>query len=255
MKKIRISQISYLNTLPFASALSNSEYFKETSIITTDFPSECARKLANKEADIGLIPLAALGSLPEYNIITDFCIACDGEVSTVMLFSDVPLEQTEKIILDYQSKTSVMLTRLLAANYWEINPQWINGYKGYENDIREKTAGLIIGDRCFEKKGKYKYSYDLGKAWKEFSGKPFVFAVWVSTLPLKSDFINELNIAFEYGLQSIPYLSESFEKHNLTKFEIINYLTNNIQYRLDERKKLAAIEFCRLSGIQHKPVF
>ena len=60
--------------------------------------------------------------MKEHYIISDYCISCDGEVASVGLFSDVPLNKIEKILLDYQSRTSVELLKILVEEYWKIDP-------------------------------------------------------------------------------------------------------------------------------------
>ncbi|MBN2683181.1 MAG: menaquinone biosynthesis protein [Bacteroidales bacterium] len=253
--KIRLSQISYLNTLPFDYALENADFLKDKSIITKDFPAECARKLTNSEADIGLIPVAALPDLPNYKIITDYCISCDGEVATVNLFSDVPLNEIDRIYLDYQSRTSVLLIKLLAKNFWDINFEWLESYPGFENDIKAKTAGLIIGDRCFEKTNQHKFVYDLGNEWKKFTGLPFVFAVWVSTKELSKEILEDFNTIFRKSIENVDKIVETKPTGAISKETMANYLKNNIQYNINEEKKIAISEFFRMLEIQHKPVF
>ena len=101
MDQVRVSAVSYLNTLPFQYGLfkGNKLPFMDVSL---DIPSVCADKLLNGEASVGLIPVAVLPSLPEHSIVTDFCIAADGPVRTVLLYSDVPVEEIETIFLDYR---------------------------------------------------------------------------------------------------------------------------------------------------------
>ena len=147
MNKYKISSVSYLNSLPFIYGFNHYKDFRNKIKLSTDIPSVCADKLKNNEVDIGLIPVAELPNIPQGNIISDYCIGAVGEVKTVLLVSDVPLLQIKTILLDYQSRTSVALCRVLAREFWKINPTFTNTQKNYETNISKTTAGVIIGDR------------------------------------------------------------------------------------------------------------
>ena len=174
--------------------------------LVMDYPSNIASMLLKDEIDIGLVPIAILPALKEYHIISDYCIACDGEVASVCLFSEVPINEITTILLDYQSQTSVALLRILLKDHWGINPILVDSSAGYETSITGTTAGLVIGDRALLQRNKSKYSYDLGLAWKEFTGLPFVFAVWVSNKAMDEQFIEKFNISNGLGIIEIKSL-------------------------------------------------
>ena len=121
--KIRISAVKYANTYPFLFGITETGFDKKI-ILTTDHPAECAFKLAGGFVDIGLIPIAALPSLKEYHIITDFCLGAYGKVTTVMLLSNSPFETIETIRFDYRSKSSNNLAMILAKNAWKREFKW-----------------------------------------------------------------------------------------------------------------------------------
>ena len=108
MNKIKISAVSYLNSKPFIYGLHHSNLFNEIEL-SQDIPSVCAQKFIDEKVDIGLIPITVIPKLKEYYIISDYCIGAVGKVSSVMLYSDVPLNAIKNILLDYQSLTSVTL--------------------------------------------------------------------------------------------------------------------------------------------------
>ena len=105
---IKVSCVSYLNSQPFIYGLKNNSIINEIEL-SLDVPSVCAEKILSGKADIGLIPVAVIPQLKESHIISDYCIGADGKVETVLLLSDVPLEKIKSILLDYQSRTSVLL--------------------------------------------------------------------------------------------------------------------------------------------------
>jgi chorismate dehydratase len=243
-KKIKVSAVSYLNTLPFLFGINNSEIINEIDL-SLDIPSDCAKKLLNGEVDLGLVPVAILPNLKEYHIISDYCIGAEGRVESVALFSDVPLNEIENIYLDYQSKTSVTLVKLLAAKSWKITPKWTNTTKGYENEIEGKNAGVIIGDRTFNLSKSYKYKYDLAEEWFKLTKLPFAFACWVSNKELPESFIQNFNKALKEGVNNINKVVLDYNDDKISKEDLQKYLSNNISYLLDARKEEAIQKFLK----------
>ena len=235
---IKISCVSYLNSKPFIFGLQNSEIKNEIDL-QLDVPSECARKLEENLVDIGLMPVAALQEMDEYHIISDYCIGADGEVGSVLLASDVPLHQIQHILLDYQSRTSVVLVQVLAEKFWKITPQFHETQQNYESVIGGTTAGIIIGDRTFELKSKFKYIYDLAYEWKLFTNLPFVFACWVANKEVDRGFVKRFNEALRFGLMNSESVVNEFRKETGAEFNVKDYLENKISYAFDGRKKFA----------------
>lgn len=211
--------------------------------LVIDYPSNIAKKLLNNEIDIGLIPIAVLPVMKEYYIVADYCIGCNGAVASVCLFSDVPLPEIEKILLDYQSETSVALLKILLKDYWKITPELIVAKKGFEQHISGTTAGLVIGDRAFTQTPLSRYNFDLGLAWKEMTGLPFVFAAWVSNKKMEDNFIYEFNKATHYGLQHLPQVAVLNAVANIN---MLDYYTKFISYNFDNDKKEALNKFVQL---------
>ena len=233
---IRISIVSYLNSRPFVYGLKKFN-FSETVEITEDIPSVCADKLINGSADIGLVPVASLPMIPNYEIISDYCIGADGDVKSVLLLSEVPLDEIKTVLLDYQSRTSINLAKILFSEHWKKSPEFIHASIGYENTISGSIAGVVIGDRALELGSKFAYAYDLSAEWKKMTSLPFVFACWVSTKKLSEIFAQEFNTALLNGINNIDDISKHEKSIFMTSKEIKNYLINNIDYEFDERKR------------------
>lgn len=234
MKNIRVSAVSYLNTRPFTYGLEKQPV--DGLSLSLDMPSECARKLLEGEADIGLVPVAVLPLLKQYEIISDYCIGAVGAVKSVKLYSQVPPEQIETVLLDYQSRTSVTLVRVLAAELWKISPQWKPAAAGFEQQVSGTTAAVVIGDRTFALNGTFAYEYDLAEGWMQLTGLPFVFAAWVSTVPLSAAFLESFNSALRFGVTHIPaMLSENPQVAAIPGAAA--YLTESIRYELDAEKR------------------
>lgn len=226
-RKIRVGAVSYLNTKPLIYGFENG-MMKEIVELVIDYPANIATKLINDEIDIGLVPVSIIPALKEYHIISDFCISCVGSVASVCLFSDVPIHEVEDILLDYQSCTSVALLKILLKEHWRISPRLIEASEGYEGCIRGATAGLVIGDRAFLQRLQSKFIYDLGLVWKEMTGLPFVFAVWISNKQLTPGFISAFNNVNKFGLTEVEAV---IRENSHALYDLHHYYTENIKYK------------------------
>lgn len=240
-RKIRVAAVSYLNTKPLIYGFENG-LMKEEITLVTDFPASIAAMLINNAVDVSLVPVAAIPSLKEYHIITDYCIGTTGEVASVCLFSDVPMNEIKTILLDYQSRSSVGLLKVLLKDFWRIHVELVSGETGYEEKIGGSTAGLVIGDRAFIQRKKRRYIYDLGTAWKEMTGLPFVFAAWVANKKLPNSFVENFNIATAEGLK---HLSEIIAANRYDHYDLKKYYTENISFNLDDEKRRGLEEYLR----------
>jgi chorismate dehydratase len=239
LEKIKVGIVNYLNTRPLVYGIENSPVMNEI-IFTGNYPAKLAQQLISGEIDLGLVPVAVIPVLKEYFINTDYCIGTEGEVASVCLFSDVPLEEADTVLMDYQSRTSVALAKLLLKEFWNLNPAIVPTQNDYRPLIKGKTAGLVIGDRALEQRHRNKYIYDLGAAWKDHTGLPFVFAAWVSTKKLDPGFVDAFNEANKFGLTKIDaVVAEQVYKH----YDLLRYYNHNISYVLTEQKRVGLASF------------
>ena len=232
-QRIKVGAVSYLNTKPLLYGLEILP-IKNRIELVVDYPSAVATQLLQGKLDIGFVPVAILPQMADYYIDSDYCIGAVGPVASVCIFSDVPLEQCTKLLLDYQSFTSVNLAKILLKYYWKLDLEMVPAAPGYQANISNHTAGLVIGDRAFEQRLKSKNVYDLAEAWKAFSGLPFVFAAWVSNHPLPEAFIADFNEANAYGLNR---LDEVVAQNASPNYDLHLYYTKNISYLLTEAKR------------------
>lgn len=230
MNKIKVSAVSYTNSKPFVFGLMNSDLINEIDL-SLDVPSACAKKLIENKVDIGLVPVAALLQIPNYQIVSDFCIGAIGAVDSVFIFSNKAIQEIKTLRLDDQSRTSNNLAKVLIKNYWKIKPKFV------DNDNAD--AFVQIGDRTFGKKGQFKYYYDLAEEWYKFIGLPFVFAVWASNKPISDSFKSKFNEALKFGLSQRKHVLSSLD--SIENFDLENYLMEKVDFNLDE-KKLEAIK-------------
>ncbi len=241
-RSIDISVVSYANTWPMLYGIEYCPEFKNVFKPVLDYPSECTRKIVTGQASIGLIPTGGLLSMKDYNIVTNYCIGADSRVCTVMLFSNVELSQINNIILDYQSTTSALLTRILSKHFWRLNVNFeLLTVDTNLDTIPNNSAVLIIGDRCFSLKNRFRYSTDLAAEWHKFTGLPFAFAVWVSNKRVSDNIIQQLQKSLEWGINNIDNAIKKYNKNNNPDSVIIKkYLTECIKFELTN-KRLDAI--------------
>lgn len=241
---VKVAAISYLNTLPFIYGLENHSVSKQMDL-TVCTPSAGADMIISGKADIGIIPVAAVPFIPNYKIVSDYCIGATANVASVLLCSDLPLEKITRIYLDTDSRSSVMLTRILCRLFWKIAPEFID-FDFNNSEFSLHHSYVMIGDKALEHGTKFKYVYDLAGEWIHFKGKPFVFACWITNKELDAGFIRDFNNALAYGVNHIDDAVEN-AKLTFTKQFARDYLSNNISYHLDNHKKEGLQDFWSLA--------
>lgn len=240
MNKIRISAVSYTNTKPFLYGINHTDIINKIDL-SLDIPSDCAQKLIDDRADIGLIPVAAALNLPEWHIISNYCIGAVGKVDSVFIFSNCDIHDVKTIQLDPESRSSNNLAKVLMKNHWQVAPEQVVNAEDYSQSGEPCTAFVQIGDRTFGKKDKFPFVYDLAEEWQKFTGLPFTFAAWISNKPIPQEFIDEFNASLQYGLDHREDLFKELPMRD--DFDIKDYLTHKIDYPLTEPKKKALYKF------------
>lgn len=241
-RKIKVGAVSYLNTVPLLYGIEHSPIFDDVEL-SVNYPSVLAQELKEGSIDVALLPVAAMSSIPDCRFISDYGIAADGNVASVAIFSQVPMEDIETLYLDYQSRTSVQLAKLMLKHHWKKDVELKQADEDYIEQIEDTTAGVIIGDRALEQLNNFEYVYDLSEAWKEHTGLPFVFAAWVANKELPKDFVASFNDANNAGLEKIDLIAANTA---CTYYDLKKYYTESIHYLLDEDKKKGLNKFLEL---------
>ncbi len=240
MSKIKISAVSYTNTKPFLYGLQHTDIINKIDL-SLDIPADCAQKLIDNKVDIGLIPVAATLNIPEWHIVSDYCIGATGAVNSVFIFSNCEIHDIKTLQLDPESRSSNNLARVLLKHYWKLYPQLVTNTADYSISTEKNTAFVQIGDRTFGKAGNYPYVYDLAEEWQKFTGLPFVFAAWIANKPIPDRFIVEFNASLKYGLD---HRTELFNELPIfSNFDIQDYLMHKVDFELTDQKKQALFLF------------
>lgn len=232
-RKIKVGAVSYLNTKPLVYVFENGAMIDDMDLIF-DYPSKVAQMLINDEIDLGLVPVAVIPQVLNAQIVSNFCIAATNPVASVCMFSKVPIEEIESVILDYQSRTSVALLKILLKDFWHISPDFIASYAEFENEINGTTAALIIGDRALVQLNNFPFVYDLAEAWQKMTSLPFVFAAWVANKPLPEKFIASFNLSIKDSLAKVDTIIKSID---FPDYDLNIYFKENIDYILDDQKR------------------
>lgn len=241
-KKLRVGAVSYLNTKPLIYGFEQGLMQDQLELIC-DYPSKLVSLLQKNEIDIALLPVAAISQIQDAHLFSNYGISSYGKVASVCLFSEVPIEEVQEIYLDYQSRSSVALLRILLKNHWHSRPLLVDTSEDYLHEIKGKKAGLIIGDRALQQLNHFPYIYDLSEAWKEYTRLPFVFATWAANSSLDPAFIEAFEKTTAIGLQ---HLDEIIAIHQVPYYDLKTYYHENIAFHLDEEKKKGMMMFLRM---------
>lgn len=173
----RLGVVSFLNARPLIAGLSEDPRVE----LLYDVPARLSDWLASGKVDVALVPIVdVLASGGRYRVLSDACIGSDGETMTVRVFSQVPPDRVQKLSVDGDSHTSVALAKLLWRELYdrELVLRPIDSGRG---TIDELESVLLIGDKVVNPaRGSFAYEVDLGGAWRQHTGLPFVFAVWAT---------------------------------------------------------------------------
>ena len=173
---IRVGAVNYLNTKPLVEDFAS---FAPQAELTFDLPSRLADQLRAGELDVALIPVVEYFRAGTYSIVPGVSIASRSAVLSVTLFSRVPWPRIGSVALDEGSRTSAALTRILLEKRYGIRPLTVHLPMGVAADDMATDAVLLIGDRAMQAcLPGFPFAYDLGQEWFDWTGLPFVYAVW-----------------------------------------------------------------------------
>ena len=232
--KTRVSIINYSNTIPFTYGLLNSTNLHDLADFSYGYPAQVADMLCRNQVDMSIISVGAIPTIPNAQIVTNYCISATRKVDSVLVCSNRPLDEVSTITLDYQSRTTNILVQILARYAWNISPRFVMGTQGYET-ADDGSAKVIIGDRALNNASKFLYVYDLANEWYKAFHLPFVFAAWVANKKLSEEFVNAFETACKFGVENIEdaiaFINKSFS------FDIRDYLHNSVEYELSDEKR------------------
>jgi chorismate dehydratase len=191
--------------------------------------------------------------------LPDLAISCDGPVRSVMLFSSRPASDltSRNVIVSRSSMTSVALLELLFENVWHSRPRFVPGDAEVRDIVidspTDAEARLVIGDAALvlgsKHRQRYPYAYDLGQAWKEWTGQPFVFAVWVAqrSTDVKAALVAHAGLiaSRNWGLDHLPELAEQANEVTGVDLQVCTEYLSGLDYGLSYPHLAGLTEFYR----------
>ncbi len=229
---IRVASVGFVNSRPLIDGLDQNPGIKLTMAV----PSKLIGILKAGEADVALLPTIDYHAIPGLRMIPSGGIGCFGHTLTVRLFSHVPAAQIRAVACDSDSHTSVALSKILFARLYKTSPTFV--------DLKHATsahdeARLLIGDKviCEEPLG-FEHQIDLGDAWKQLTGLPFVFAIWCAMPGVElGDLPQELERARKRGLANAQKIvDKNAVPRGWPAGIALQYLTMYLKYDIGPRQ-------------------
>ena len=248
--KLRIGAVQYLNSRPLIECL--PALFPHARI-EVDVPSRLADGLAEGRFDVALVPSIEAFRLTGATIVADACVACDGPVRSVKLLGRVPPEAITTLAVDEGSRTSAALARILLKEQHALQPQLQPLPIGASVEDSSADAVVLIGDRAMTPcNGQYHFVWDLGHQWRQWTGLPFVFAMWtaapgIDPAPLADRFAE----ARDRGVALTGQIAQRAARElGISADQCRDYLDNSLIFRLGTRQREGLARFAQLA-IKH----
>ncbi|MEK6248352.1 MAG: menaquinone biosynthesis protein, partial [Planctomycetales bacterium] len=177
--------------------------------ISYDLPSRLADRLTGEELDLALVPSIELADHPDWQIVSDACIGCEGPVMSVKLLFRVVPRQVRSLALDEGSRTSAALAQILLHEIHQIRPQLERFAIGTDLASTDADAVLLIGDRAIDvDSDSFAEVWDLGELWCRQTKLPFDFALWVARSGIESAALEQtLEITRDQGCLHIDQIA------------------------------------------------
>ena len=246
-KTTRLGAVRYLNAKPLTYALAQTAPWAE---VIFDFPSRLADRLAAGDLDVALIPSVEYLRHPSYRIVSDACIACQGQVHSIKLYGRVPAEKIRTLALDEGSRTSAVLAQILLREQYRVRPEIQPLPLGADISEVAADAVLLIGDRGMATvNGKYEFIWDLGARWTSWAGLPFVFALWIARPDIELQGIAEaLAAARDEGLRRVEEIArQESPKLAISEAECVIYLRDHLHFYFGSREQAGLQRFSDLA--------
>ena len=237
-----------IGTVPYCNAFPLVHYLPEYLpgvVISEWLPSTMRQQLFERKLDLAMMPVAELMALPQGKIVSNCCIACNGAVRSVLLFSRKPIEQIRTIALDTASRSSVKICEVMLRHFYDIQPEKHRLEADHSPDDCQTDAFLIIGDRAlaYRPADCWEYRYDIGELWKSKTGLPLVFAAWIGCSQQSGEppIVSVLEASRDQGLLHLETILDAKERQGIAlplgREEILDYYRHAVVYTMGEPER------------------
>ena len=267
---MRVGRIPYINCYPVYGAIDRGIVPMPAELVD-GVPTELNRQMAAGALDVSVISAVEYArDATRYLLLPDLSICSDGPVRSVVLFSKRPAAELQgrRVLVSKSSMTSVALLELLFENVWDAKPAFIPSNAELVDVARfgeeEHDARLVIGDAALQLWSRlrspelypadsglseYRYAYDLGAEWKQWTGLPFVFAVWVAqrTAPVAESLAIQAGLiaSRDWGLRHLDTLAaQAAIATGVDRAVCLEYLSG-LDYGLSYKHLAGLTEFFR----------
>ncbi|MET7631179.1 menaquinone biosynthesis protein [Streptomyces sp. NPDC005078] len=258
----RVGHIQFLNCLPLYWGLARTGTLLDLEL-SKDTPEKLSEQLVRGDLDIGPITLVEyLRNADQLVAFPDIAVGCDGPVMSCVIVSQRPLEELDgaRVALGSTSRTSVRLAQLLLAERYEVSPDYYTCPPDLGLMMQEADAAVLIGDAALraslhDAPRLGLQVHDLGQMWKEWTGLPFVFAVWAARkdyLAAHPSMVNEVHRAFlasrDLSLEEVTKVSETAARWEVFDAELLERYFTTLDFRFGAAQLEGVREFARRTG-------
>ncbi len=256
---MKIGRIPYINCYPVYGAIDRGVVQLDATLVD-GVPTDLNRRMAAGELDMSVVSAVEYArDADRYLLLPDLAISCDGPVRSVMLFSRRPAAELggRSLIVSRSSMTSVALLELLFENVWHARPRFVPGDAEIRDVVvdngSDADARLVIGDAALvlgsNHRERYPFVYDLGQTWKDWTGQPFVFAVWVAqrSANVKDALLAHAGLiaSRDWGLRHLSELAEQAHQATGVERSVCAQYLSGLDYGLSYPHLAGLTEFYR----------
>ncbi|MDI6412437.1 menaquinone biosynthesis protein [Streptomyces albus] len=258
----RVAHIQFLNCLPLYWGLVHTHTLLDLDL-TRDTPEKLSEMIIDGRLDMGPVTLVEfLRNADDLVALPDIAVGCDGDVMSCEIVSRVPLDQLDgaRVALGSTSRTSVRLAQLLLSERYGVQPEYYTCPPDLERMMKEADAAVVIGDvglraylRRLPEEGLQ--VHDLGRLWKEWTGLPFVFAVWAvrrDFLERSPQTVRETHRAFldsrDLAMEQVDQVAEHAARYEVFDPKVLEKYFTTLDFRFGERQLEGVAEFARRTG-------
>ncbi len=238
-RKKKLGAVSFLNTKPLIYGIEKNLFPHNFELIKA-IPSSLAVELNAGKLDVALIPsIAYAKNSPSLRIVPECGIIAHGAVNSIRLYFNKNLKSIRSVAVDISSMTSVVLTKIILAERFEVKPGFIAAMPDVEKMLASADAALVIGDSALFKTESVGRNYlDLAEEWNDMTGLPFVFAVWAGRQgAIDLDDTQAIISSKNLGLDNIDVVCREAAAEYDADFNLVkSYLTDNIQFNLGDEE-------------------
>lgn len=258
----RVGHIQFLNCVPLYWGLARTGALLDLEL-TKDTPEKLSARLVSGDLDVGPITLMEyLRHADELIALPDIAVGCDGPVMSCVIVSQVPLNALDgaRVALGSTSRTSVRLAQLLLAEQYKVEPEYYTCPPDLSLMMQEAQAAVLIGDAALraslhDAPRLGLEVHDLGLMWKEWTGLPFVFAVWAARrdyLATRADVVHEVHQAFlasrDLSMEEVAKVAEQAARWEAFDADTLQRYFTTLDFSLGPEQLTGIAEFARRVG-------